>query len=505
VGPNVQINPLVWALPLQALLLLSNLDLLDPWGDEWFTLTTVPQHVNQVVSTVAGNIHPPLYYVLLHYWIQLPWTLSPLASMRAMSAVWAMIATLVVYALWLRREAPRFQKMFLALWALSPCLLLHGRMARSYSMQLALASLAIYTAPQWAEQPRNWKWLLAYVGSNTALLYTHYLSGLAVAAGVCVAFLLKKRFALAAAQVALLTMLYAPWVPILGSVLRRWNWIGMPYPYEGGNVISDQLVRLVYLFVSFTFGETLSTMSVLLGVALTPVVIYALWRAVGSRPPWLPIVLMATGIAWIGVSRFEQFVFMPNHLMFVLPFFLILILRQLNPLAFVALLVVYAGADYAYFTRSGFLVKPYATPYQEMADVIRERSRGQNATVAVDRHGVFSQPLLNRLGDSVRVIFLDDEASAREVREAVRSGPSRSSAILLWRRTSDVSPGTFVTKLEQELSLGREVWHREFVAYSLPERWARRLLRGPGQPEYYYRLSESRTTNSDASGPGISN
>ena len=485
-------NPLVWALPLQALLLLSNLDLLDPWGDEWFTLTTVPKPLSQVVSAVAGNIHPPLYFVLLHYWIQLPWTMSPLASMRAMSAMWALVATVVIYALWLRREAPRFQAKFLALWVLSPCLLLHARMARSYSMQLALASLAIYTAPQWAEQPRNWKRLLAYFGSSTALLYTHYLSGLAVAAGVCVTFLLKKRFTLAAAQVALLAVLYAPWVPTLGSVLRRWNWIGIPYPYEGGNVISDQIVRLAYLFVSFSFGETLSTVSLLLSVALTPVVIYALWRAVGTRPAWLPIVLVATGIAWIGVSRFEQFVFMPAHLLFVLPFFLILILRQMNPLAFAALLVLYACADYAYFTKSGFLVKPYATPYKEMADVIRDGSRGQNAIVAVDRYGAFSQPLLNRLGDSVRVIFLDDEASAREVLEAARSGPSGPSVIWLWRRTSDISPGTFVTKLEQDLSVGREVRHHEFVAYSLPERWARRLLRGPGQPEYYYRLSEFR-------------
>ena len=141
VGPNVQRNPLVWALPLQALLLLSNLDLLDPWSDEWFTLTTVPQPLSQVVS--ADLMHPPLYYVLLHYWIQLPWTVSPLASMRAMSAVWALVATVVIYVLWLRREGPRFQAMFLALWVLSPCLLLHARMARSYSMQLALASLAI--------------------------------------------------------------------------------------------------------------------------------------------------------------------------------------------------------------------------------------------------------------------------------------------------------------------------------------------------------------------------
>ena len=487
-GLDVQRNPLVWALPLQALLLLSDLDLLDPWNDEWFTRIHVPQPLSQVVS--IDPINPPLYYVVLHYWIQLPWTVSLLASMRAMSAVWALVATVVIYALWLRREGPRFQAMFLALWALSPCLLLHARMARSYSMQLALASLAIYTAPQWAEQPRNWKRLFAHVGSSAALLYTHYLSGLAVAAGVCVAFLLKKRFTLAAAQITLLAVLCAPWVSTLGSSLG--HWMGASQSYEGGNVISDQIVRLAYLFVSFSFGETVSTVSLLLSVALTPVVIYALWRGVGTSPAWLPIVLVATGIAWIGVSRFEPFVFMPSHLMFVLPFFLILILRQMNPLAFAALLVLYACADYAYFTRSGFLVKPYAAPYKEMADVVRNGSRGQNAILAVSAYGSFSQPLLNRLGDSVRVIILNDEASAREVLEAARSEPAGPSAIWLWRQTSDVSPGTFVTKLEQDLSVGREVRRREFVAYSLPERWARRLLRGPGQPEYYYRLSEFR-------------
>jgi hypothetical protein len=487
-GPIVLRNPLLWALPLQALLLLSNLDLLDPWNDEWFTLTHVTQPLNQVVFT--DPMSPPLYYVLLHYWIQLPWSLSPLASMRAMSAVWTLVGTVVIYVLWLRREEPRFQAMFLALWVLSPCLLLHARMARSYSMQLALASLAILSAPQWAEQPRNWKRLFAYAGSSGALLYTHYLSGLAVAAGVFVTFMLKKRFALAAAQVTLLAVLFAPWLPTLISSLGVW--ISSPQSYEGGNVVSDQIVRLAYLFFSFSFGETFSTVSLLLGVALAPVVIYALWQSVGTRPAWLPIVLVATGVAWIGVSRFEQFVFMPTHLMFVLPFFLILILRHMNPLAFAALLVLYGGADYAYFARSGFLVKPYAAPFKEMADVIRDGSRGQNAIVAVNTYGAFAQPMVNRLSDSVRVIFLYDEASAREVLDAARSGPSGPSVVWLWRRTSDVSPGAFVTKLEEDLSASHEVRRREFVAYSAPERWARRLLRGPNQPQYYYQLTEFR-------------
>jgi hypothetical protein len=168
-------------------------------------------------------------------------------------------------------------------------------------------------------------------------------------------------------------------------------------------------------------------------------------------------------------------------------------------------LVLYAGADYAYFTKSGFLVKPYAAPYKEMADVILEGSNGQNATVALDT-GTFYQPLLDRLGGNVRVILLDDEVSAREVLNAVR-GAQGPSVIWLWRRTTDVSPGGFVTKLEQDLSENDEVQHRKFVPYTLPERWARQLLRGPGQPEYYYSLSEFRSVTEyqrkPAEDPGI--
>jgi hypothetical protein len=501
---SVHRNPLIWVLPLQAFLLFWKLDLLDPWGDEWFTVVTAPEPLGQVVSAVAENIHPPLYFALLHYWIQVPWPVNLVASMRAMSAVWALSGTVVIYYLWLRRERPQFQAMFLLLWALSPCLLLHARMARSYSMELVLASLTIYTALRCVEDPGNWKRLLAYIGSNTALLYTHYLSGFAVAGGACVMFLIQKRFKLALAQTAVLGALYVPWVPTLISVLRRLDWFAPPPPYEGGNVISDQMVRLAYWFISFSFGETFLTIGILLSIILGPFLIVAIWRGVKARPPWLPLVLTATGIGWIGVSHFhfEQFVFMPNQLLWVLPFFLLLIVRKMKPVVFVMLLVLYASADYAYFTKSGFLVKPYATPYKEMAEVIQERLRGRDGIIVVDPYGVFSEPLLARLHD-FRVIGLYDETSAREVLQVARS--DTSFTILLWRRTTDISPAGFVSKLEQKLRVGREVWRHDFVAYNLPERWARRLLRGAGQPDYYYRLSEFQPVKSDEGRPGTPN
>jgi len=381
VGLVVQQNPLVWALPLQALLLLSNLDLLDPWGDEWSTLTT---HVSQPLSRVVfiDPMHPPLYHVLLHYWIRLPWTLSPVATMRAMSAVWALLAAVIIYAFWLRREGPRFQAMFLALWVLSPCLLLHARMARSYSMQLALASLAIYAALHWAEQPPKLEAAprIRWFKQCTSLY------ALPVWAGCCS----RSVGGLCAQEtIHIGCVLYVPWVPILGPALGYW--IDNSQSYEGGRAGHE------------------------------------------------PVGLRGT----------------------------------LGPLCQRRLCLL---------QQERVLGKA----------VCRTLQRDGRPIVAVDPFGAFAEPLLNRLGDSVPVIVLDDESSARKVLEAASNGASRARPILLWRQTSDISPGTFVTKLEQELSAGREVRHHEFVAYSLPERWARRLLRGRGQPEYYYRLSEFR-------------
>jgi hypothetical protein len=486
-------NPLLWAIPLQAILLFWNLDLLDPWGDEWFTLTTVPQPLSQVASTVAGNIHPPLYYFSLHYWIQLPLPGSLIAKMRAMSALWTVIATVFVYTLWLRREESKFQRMFLASWALSPGLLLHGRMARSYSMQLAIAPVAIYSGLQWAEQPRNWRRFLACAASIATLLYTHYLSGLAVTAALCLLLLFKKRFAAGGALVAMLMLLYLPWLPALLGALGRWKSAGMP---PEANVTIDQIIRLAYVFVSFSFGETLSTLSLLLGVALAPVLVYALWRSARSRPVWLPLLLIATAIAWIGITRWAQFPFMPTGLIFTLPFFLILLVRKMNSVTFAALLLLYASADYAYFTRSGFLIKPYATPYREMAVVIRSDSQGRDAILAVDSYGSFYEPLLEKLGKNVHVIVLDDPTAAEAVRTAAGvpavSGRPGTSLIWLWRHTRDVSPGGFITKLESDLSAGHEVRRYDFLPYSPAERWVRRVLGGPGQPKFYYRLSEVR-------------
>ncbi len=488
----LQRQPLAWALPLQAILLFANLELLDPWTDEEFALSTTALPAGEIVATVSRNIHPPLYYLLLHWWNALPWKIGLLESSRAMSSTWAMLATLVVYVCWLKdREPLSFQMRFLALWVLSPCLLLHARMARSYSMQMALAAFVVWAALRWADRPTDRRRWAMYVLANAALLYTHYLPGAGLAAGLFLMLLARRRYRLAAVQSASLTVLYLPWLPTLLGALAVWA-SGDAAP-ETASLLVDQLVRLAYLFVAFAFGETFPTIGIVLAILLAPVMIYTLWKsAFPPRPAWLPMVLIACGAAWVGVSRIEQFVFMPSGLFFALPFFLLLIARRLKGGAFAALLALYACADYAYFDRNGYLVKPYAAPNREMAEVIRAGSAGREAILAIEPFGSYSPPLVARLEGSVRVVELENEEVAADLLSAVRADKERRTMVWVWRHTSDISPNAFVTRFEHELSLGRDVRLHEFVPYSLPERWARRLLRGPGQADFYYRLYEVR-------------
>src|SRR5262245_46748759 len=90
---------------------------------------------------------------------------------------------------------------------------------------------------------------------------------------------------------------------------------------------------------------------------------------------------------------------------------------------------------YAYFTYR----KPYAA-----------RTKRWPTSFAVDREGKcdprgelvrFILPTAFRLGDKVRVIILNDEASAKLSLAAVQTKTSGPSMIWLWRRTSDVSRG----------------------------------------------------------------
>ncbi|MGO9604648.1 MAG: hypothetical protein ACLQAT_14885 [Candidatus Binataceae bacterium] len=499
-------NPLAWALPIQGALLFHNLNLLEPWGDEALTVSIVAHPLSGILSFLEGT-QPPLFFFLEHVWMRLPFPGGELWSLRAMSVLWALASTAILYRLWLRRLPASSARMVLALWVLSPCLLLYGRMARSYTMQLALALLAISAALKWMEQPRSPLRLMTFCVLLAALLYTHFLPGLAILAAVAIVFAFQPRPPIAVramllgAAVLVIALLYFPILRSIATGLDFWRSVGQ---VSVGSFLLDQMVRLAWWFVSFSFGESFSTASLILAGALTPVIVCALWRGLRSRPDWLPLVLVASAIGYVGVSRWTGFPFTPARTLFALPFFLMLVANGMGSMprgsiVFAAVLALYISADYDYFARTGYLNKEYCVPYREIAAVINDRSPAQGAVLLVDETDTFPDPLFPQLNPGVRVIPLDSADSA----SALRTDRNNPPVIWFLRHTHDTSPNHWVSGLESDLQRGRTVTSFGYLPYSAPEHWILTMLRGPAQPRYFYDLSRFSAKDVDSNSSGI--
>ncbi len=62
---------LLLCLIVQAALMTHRLDLLPMWNDELFTVRAAQQTVGAMLEMVRGDVHPPLYFLLAHYWIRI--------------------------------------------------------------------------------------------------------------------------------------------------------------------------------------------------------------------------------------------------------------------------------------------------------------------------------------------------------------------------------------------------------------------------------------------------
>ncbi|MCC7008934.1 MAG: glycosyltransferase family 39 protein [Acidobacteria bacterium] len=216
------------------------------WFDEAYSVRLASRPVSAILAERWIDIHPPLYYLLLHAWVGVAGTsevavrsLSLLLDVAAIVAAWRVASRL------LGRDTGALAALLLAL---SPFRVEYAQETRMYALLGLLSTVSMGALLSLIAAPRR-RTRVVYAVSTALMLYTHAYGAFVAAAQLVV--LAGGRLAdrarfdrawrpwlTAAAGAALL---YAPWLPTLidqaGRVqsafwIDRPGWLAIAEPFR---------------------------------------------------------------------------------------------------------------------------------------------------------------------------------------------------------------------------------------------------------------------------------
>jgi hypothetical protein len=490
-------HPLLVCLPVQAALLLGDLARLPPWGDEYASLSRAALPFDALARVLEHNVHPTLYFVLLRGWLSWPCAADGVVCARALSACILLAATVVVDRLWLARLDARSRAWFLALWTASPFLLLYGRMARSYSLQLLLAALALEAGRRFAARPTPRR-LLAYAVAAILLMHTHYLPGLAVVASVSIVMLWRQLrqpswtgILATGAPLALIGVGFIGWVAPFGAALGR---VGAATPYR---VVDDgwldAAAALGFTAIAFTIGESVRPWMIIGLLLLAAPLAVLVVQGIRQRPAWFAFAVLTALIAFVGARQWVSYAFVAGRLLFLLPFYLLLIvlggsaMPRLRAGVGMALLLLSLAGIRGYFGGDGFLNKAYVIPAPQIGRMIEDASAGADTIVIIDRN---SCSLRVPTGDlPTRTLGLSDQHSFNEIAAVERE---HAGPVWFVRGGHDASRQRWNRRVEELFAPRFEIRRRRFVPYSDFDRWLMSVAGWSDRPTHAVEVLEMR-------------
>jgi hypothetical protein len=495
-------HPLAAFLPVQALLYCWNLALLSPWGDEAGTLLAMRGTLDSLIQFAAQDVHPPLYYLVLYCWQHMPLGIDWAVQARLISVLFALLGTVALDRFWGTRFEERTRLTLLALWTLSPCLLLYARMCRSYSLQALLAIVGAAMLSRVATQ-YTWRRAALLCLALLAAMYTHYVAGIALVGTANLALVYRRRWRTVLAIDGAIVIGYLPWIWRLAASLASWGSNGRNYTLTGSRVL-EVPVKFAYWSMSFVMGEAVPDAVLVAGGLLLPLVAAVVWRGARRTPEvaWLGAALGAIG--FIGVARWVSYPFVPARMLFVLPFFLLLVAqgaaqgatqgtggRRWGSLAVAAMLLLSLSGIWCYFQKTGFRNKQYPIPMQEIAGrILRDSPAGESA-ILVDSTNSDPVALFYALGGQ-RPCLRTGMAETPAALTRLLADP-RIRTVWFLRNTHDVSPAELNAQFEARLRPGMTETVHPYEPYTQLERLLMGTLAGNHEaPRYFHELLEFR-------------
>jgi len=225
---------LLLILLLAASLRIIHIDLLSLWIDEGFTWNLTQYGAPFLI--LRQDVHPPLYFLMADLWVA--FTGTSVLAMRYFSVLPGMLSIALVYQL--AREIAKQRNIknhsipviAALLMALADAEIFLAQEVRSYTWHVLFTSLSMWGFLRW-QRLQSRHWLILWILSTTALVYTFYLGAfVGVAQALYALLFLHKRqrpTAIGGLMIAAVSLL---------------PWLLYTLPEQSGNLSFAEWIRL---------------------------------------------------------------------------------------------------------------------------------------------------------------------------------------------------------------------------------------------------------------------
>ena len=329
------------------------------WGDEAFSIALSKQPISQIISG-DSETNPPLYHVLLHYWISVSG--ESIFSVRYLSVIPGILLVPILQIIARHLFGHPGAALAAVVATLSSFAIYYSQETRMYAWAATLSSLSVYASLRLCQPAaKSNRWRVAFLASTLAAVFTHYYSFLVLAAQNV--FMIKG-------EIRQLRSL-RPWLilqVVIGLSFLPWILTHTAFIGSKANTRIDAwgLSGMNQVWAStlwaFGIGTTVSPREQWLGACLLIVVAMGLrsvWRSPGKQPFVIAYLLVPFVGAWI-IGPLMPF-FYQRYLITAFPAYVLLLVAGLlasaRPLLIggLSLALVANGVSlYNYYTNTNY-------------------------------------------------------------------------------------------------------------------------------------------------------
>ncbi len=260
-------------------------------SDEVWSVKTAGLNYSAGMAALKADVHPPLYFQILHLWIRLFGTGERVV--RSLSALFYILSVFAVHGIGRELFGRKTALLGAAIYLSSPLAILAGQFARMYALLSLLSILSTWLYLQFSIKPRNSRLLFAlYITVNILGTFTHIAFFFLLFGQIVFHFIFYRRMRMKKFVLAIVLSLVPYlflWAPILWQQIANSGegvaWVKKP----GFSMLADLLLQYGGAFW-----------------LIVPLLLYLRWRSgfkssggssklfITSLPLWLLAVTLLT-------------------------------------------------------------------------------------------------------------------------------------------------------------------------------------------------------------------